>query len=301
VDLVTAECREGRLVGSVEPRAASSWATVSATAGASSEVTTTATATATPVATELSTAAAGTATGAATSTACATVTGVSSSVVLAVDDNLLLLRSSILGLAGLATGTSHEVLVRRVACECLALGELLLGTLVGLANFNACTERGTLLFLLGKVLLVGFGLVLLLGSIGTSLAVWSSGESGIPAVSVGSSVGVVLCFSVGDGVAGLLVGPLGIATLTAPSLSSLLLLFANAGVAVTVVTWRTVTTASTSSSTTTSLATVLAVSSGAALTTVVTTLRAAVGLITTSSTLRPSTASASSRGRCRSS
>jgi hypothetical protein len=297
VDLVTAECREGRLVGSVEPRAASSWATVSATAGASSEVTTTATATATPVATELSTAAAGTATGAATSTACAwrgsisksvetsqpnpsltTVTGVSSSVVLAVDDNLLLLRSSILGLAGLATGTSHEVLVRRVACECLALGELLLGTLVGLANFNACTERGTLLFLLGKVLLVGFGLVLLLGSIGTSLAVWSSGESGIPAVSVGSSVGVVLCFSVGDGVAGLLVGPLGIATLTAPSLSSLLLLFAvdpsisfalsifshgrcipNAGVAVTVVTWRTVTTASTSSSTTTSLATVLAV------------------------------------------
>jgi len=193
VDLVTAEGREGRLIGSVEPRTArSSWTTVSATTGASSEVTTTATATATSVATELSATTTGAATGATTSTARATVTGVSSSIVLAVDDNLLLLRTSILGLAGLAASTRHEVLGRRVACECLALGELLLGTLIGLADFNACTERGALLLLLGKVLFVGFGLVLLLGGIGAGLAIWSSGESRIPGISVSSGVGVVL-------------------------------------------------------------------------------------------------------------
>jgi hypothetical protein len=80
--------------------------------------------------------------------------------------------------------------------------------------------------LLGKVLFVGFGFVLLLGCIGASLAIWSSGEGRIPSIGVSSGVGVVLCFSIGDGVASLLVGPFGVAALTAPSLSSLLLLFA---------------------------------------------------------------------------
>lgn len=105
----------------------------------------------------------------------------------------------------LATGASEVLLLHAV--DGLALGELLGGALVGLADGEAgVTKSLALLGQVGKVLVVGLALVL--------LGLLSGG-----ALSVG---GLVLGLSGSNGVAGLLVLPLGLTLLVTPAVTGLL-------------------------------------------------------------------------------
>lgn len=119
---------------------------------------------------------------------------------------LLLPETSSLALAG-----SHEVLLIVLAGEGLALGELLAGALVGLADGQVTTELQLLLGDLGEMLLVGLGLHLGLGGL-----LWLLGggwDAGVEALGL---------FGFGDGFAGFLVCELGFARLAAPGVRSLL-------------------------------------------------------------------------------
>ena len=154
---------------------------------------------------------------ASTATA-ATVVGVGRRIVLAVEnDNILLL--GLLFLAGLGAGAGEVVLLLGVARELSALG-LLLGALVGLSRLERAAESKTLLGLLGKVLVVGLGLLLGLG--GGSVFADGGTSIGAPAI-----CGLLLSFSLGNGFASGLVGPFGLSVgSVTPSVSGLLLLVA---------------------------------------------------------------------------
>lgn len=108
---------------------------------------------------------------------------------------------------GLGSGTGHEVFLL-LARDGSALRELLAASLVGLADVLG-SERELLLGLLGKVSGVGLALVLglRLDSV-LSLSVLGDG---------------LLLLGLGDLVTSLLVCELGIAVVTAPAVSSLLL------------------------------------------------------------------------------
>jgi len=220
-----AEGREGRLVLGVDGTTTGTAALLGAGTSGSTATTlaTTATTTATTLATATSTTALATAT---TGTTTATVTSVGCGIVLAIKSKGVL-GLGLLGAVLLGTGTSEVLLVG--ALDGLALGELLAGALVGLADGEAVAGKSLALLLkVGKVLLVGLGVVLL----GLGGGVHTIGTSR------GSRVGAVVVLSFGSGEVGtgLLVSPLGATLLEAPAVTGLLLVLANAGVAVTVVT-----------------------------------------------------------------
>jgi hypothetical protein len=210
-----AEGREGRLVLGVDGTATGTAALLGAgTAGsAATTLATAATTTATTLTTATSTTALATAT---TGTTTATVTSVGSGVVLTIESKGVL-GLGLLGTVLLATGTSEVLLVDTL--DGLALGELLAGTLVGLADGEAVAGKSlALLGKVGKVLLVGLGVVLL--SLG--------GGVHTVGASCGSRVGrvVVLNFGSCEVGAGLLVVPLGGTLLEAPAVTGLLLVLA---------------------------------------------------------------------------
>jgi hypothetical protein len=210
-----AEGREGRLVLGVDGTATGTAALLGAgTAGsAATTLATAATTTATTLTTATSTTALATAT---TGTTTATVTSVGSGVVLTIKSKGVL-GLGLLGAVLLATGTSEVLLVNTL--DGLALGELLAGTLVGLADGEAVAGKSlALLGKVGKVLLVGLGVVLL--SLG--------GGVHTVGASCGSRVGrvVVLNFGSCEVGAGLLVVPLGGTLLEAPAVTGLLLVLA---------------------------------------------------------------------------
>ena len=210
-----AEGREGRLVLGVDSTATGTAALLGAgTAGsATTTLATTATTTATTLATATSATALATAT---TGTTTATVTSVGSGVVLTIKSKGVL-GLGLLGAVLLATGTSEVLLVDTL--DGLALGELLAGALVGLADGEAVAGKSlALLGEVGKVLLVGLGVVLLrLGG-------------GVHTVGArrGGRVGRVVVLDLGSGKvgAGLLVVPLGGTLLEAPAVTGLLLVLA---------------------------------------------------------------------------
>jgi len=120
-------------------------------------------------------------------------------------------------------GASASEVLLVSALDGLALGELLAGTLVGLADGEAVAGKSlALLGEVGEVLLVGLGVVLLLGL----------GGGGDLRLGVASGV---LNLGGGNVGASLLVRPLGLALYLAPAVTGLLLVLANASVAVTVV------------------------------------------------------------------
>lgn len=118
---------------------------------------------------------------------------------------------------GLAAGASHVGLLL-LGFESLAL-ELLLGAFVGLADVRG-SESALLLSLLSEV-----------GSVRLAL-VFGLGLSGVLS-SVGGSV---LGLGLSDSLTGLLVSELSVAVVSSPSVSGLLLVVGNTGLAVTVVT-----------------------------------------------------------------
>lgn len=188
-------------------------ATSTTTLTASTTVTTAATALAT---TERSTALA-TATAATVTTAAAgtTLTGRGSEHALAIKLNVNLLLALALTL-GLAAGAGEEVLL--LALNLGALGEVLGAALVGLADV-LLAKLQLLLSQLGEVGSIGLGVVLALGLSSLSLSILLDG---------------VLLLLLGDGLTGLLVSKLGLASLGAPAVGSLLLVLAKTGPAVTV-------------------------------------------------------------------
>jgi hypothetical protein len=106
---------------------------------------------------------------------------------------------------GLAAGSGEEVLL--LAGDLGALGEVLGAALVGLAQV-LLTEVQLLLSQLGEVGSVGLGVVLGLGLSSLSLGILLDG---------------LLLLLLGDGLTGLLVSKLGLASLGTPAVSSLLL------------------------------------------------------------------------------
>lgn len=105
----------------------------------------------------------------------------------------------------LAAGAGEVLLLRAV--DGLALRELLGGTLVGLADGEAgITKSLALLGQVGEVLVIGLALVLLGLLRGSAFGVG----------------GLVLSLGGGDGVAGLLVLPLGLTLLVTPAVTGLL-------------------------------------------------------------------------------
>jgi hypothetical protein len=210
-----AEGREGRLVLWVDGTTTGTAALLGAgTAGsAATTLATAATATATALTTATSTTALATAT---TGTTTATVTSVGGGVVLTVKSKGVL-GLGLLGAVLLGTGTGEVLLVS--ALHGLALGELLAGALVGLADGEAVAGKSlALLGKVGKVLLVGLGVVLLrLGG-------------GVHTVGTGSGgrVGSVVVLNFGSSKVGtsLLVVPLRGTLLEAPAVTGLLLVLA---------------------------------------------------------------------------
>ena len=140
----------------------------------------------------------------AAATARSTLTGRGSEHTLAIklDVNLLLALALTLGLAA---GGSEEVLL--LASDLGALGEVLGAALVGLAQV-LLTEVQLLLSQLGEVGDVGLGVVLGLGLSSLSLGILLDG---------------LLLLLLGDGLTGLLISKLGLASLGTPAVSSLLL------------------------------------------------------------------------------
>lgn len=124
----------------------------------------------------------------------------------------------------LAGGTGEVLLLHTL--DGLALGELLVGALVGLADGEAvATESLALLGEVGKVLVVGLALVLLgLGS--GSRTVRAGAESRVGGASVGSEASLVLSLGGSNSVTSLLVVPLGLALLVTPAVTGLLLVLA---------------------------------------------------------------------------
>lgn len=182
--------------------------TSTTTLTASTTVTTAATAlAATERTTALATATAATVT---TATAGTTLTGSGGEHALAVELNVDLLLALTLTL-GLATRAGEEVLL--LTLDLGALGEVLSAALVGLANV-LLTKAQLLLSQLSEVGSVGLGVVLGLGLSGGSLGILLDG---------------ILLLLLGDGLTGLLVSKLGLASLGAPAVSGLLLVLAIKG------------------------------------------------------------------------
>jgi hypothetical protein len=210
-----AEGREGRLVLGVDGTATGTAALLGA--GTSGSTATTLATAATTTATTLTTATSTTALTTATAgTTTATVTSVGSGVVLAVKSKGVLglgLLSAVL----LGTGTGEVLLVS--ALNGLTLGELLVGALVGLADGEAVAGKSlALLGEVGKVLLVGLGVVLLrLGGGVHTVGASSRGRVGRV---------VVLNFGSCEVGTGLLVVPLRGTLLEAPAVTGLLLVLA---------------------------------------------------------------------------
>lgn len=119
--------------------------------------------------------------------------------------DLLLALALTLGLAG---GSGEEVLL--FTLDLGTLGELLGAALVGLAEV-LLAKLQLLLSQLGKVGGVGLGVVLGLGLSGLSLSVLLNG---------------LLLLLLGDGLTGLLVSKLGLASLGTPAVGGLLLVLA---------------------------------------------------------------------------
>jgi hypothetical protein len=119
----------------------------------------------------------------------------------------------VLALTLLLAGRSSNVIGTLLLSDGLALGELLGAALVGLAYIGG--GKGTLLLsLLGKVLSIGHGLVFRLGLCG-----------GLGRGFLGRSLDsgcVFLLVLLGNGLASLLVSPLGVTIGGTPALSSLL-------------------------------------------------------------------------------
>lgn len=179
-------------------------------------------------ATELATAAA------ASSATALTGRGSKHTVAVELNVDLLLARTFALGLA---LTTSNEIFLL-VAGEGGTLGELLGATLVGLANVLG-GKRKLLLGQLSKVGSVGLALVLRL-SLGLGLSIFPDG---------------VLLFGLSNSLASLLISQFSVTVLSAPAMSSLLVVLADAGPAVTVTLTTGTTTASSSTAATTALAT----------------------------------------------
>jgi hypothetical protein len=207
VENLCAQAGESAGVGDV---GASGTATATTGTGIATSLTTaTAATTLAASATELATATTLAGATAATATALAatstgtTLTGRGSehAVTVELDVNLLLALALTLGLAGRA---GHEVLLGTGNGG--TLGELLAAALVGLAE-ALLTELQLLLSKLSKVGDVGLGVVLGLGLSSLGLGVLLDG---------------LLLLSLGDGLASLLVSELGVAVVTAPAVSSLL-------------------------------------------------------------------------------
>jgi hypothetical protein len=167
---------------------------------AATEFTATTTASLSTTATALSTAT-------AASSTVATLTGRGSkhTVTVELDANLLLAGTLTLGLA---SGSGHEVLLV-VLGDGLAFGELGAGAFVGLTDVGGTREL--LLSQLGEVDVVGLALVFRLG-LGLSLSVLLDS---------------LLLVGLSDGLASLFVGQLGVAVVSAPAVSSLLLVLAD--------------------------------------------------------------------------
>ena len=149
-------------------------------------------------------------------------TGIRGGVILTIKSERVL-GLVLLGTVLLGTGAGEVLLVN--ALDGLALRELLAGTLVGLADGEAVAGKSLALLLkVGKVLLVGLGVVLL----GLGGCVHTIGTSR------GSRVGAVVVLSFGSGEVGtgLLVSPLGATLLEAPAVTGLLLVL-TIGVSVT--------------------------------------------------------------------
>jgi hypothetical protein len=194
-----AEGREGRLVLGVDGTTTGTAALLGA--GTSGSTATTLATAATTTATTLTT---------------ATVTSVGSGVVLTIKSKGVL-GLGLLGAVLLATSTGEVLLVD--ALDGLALGELLAGALVGLADGKAVAGKSlALLAEVGKVLLVGLGVVLL-GLGGGVHTVGASGRGRVGRV-------VVLNFGSCEVGTGLLVVPLGGTLLEAPAVTGLLLVLA---------------------------------------------------------------------------
>lgn len=172
------------------------------------------------------------ATAAATSTTSTVIARVGRGVVLAVDGEKVLLLHFLLA-AGLLVGGGHVVLLFGSALDRLALGEVLLGALVGLTDLQgAAAQRQALLGLLGEVLVVRLGVVLGLRGGGLDIAILVSelgavGESRVFGIDVGSEASFVLRFGLSNGLAGFFIGPLGGAGFSTPSVCGLLLVFAD--------------------------------------------------------------------------
>lgn len=213
-----AERRESRLVLGVDGTATGAGALLGAgTAGGTTATLATSTAaTATTLTTATSTTSLTTAT---TGTTTATVSSVGGGVVLAVKSKRVL-GLVLLGAVLLGAGASEVLLVGTL--DGLALGELLAGALVGLADGEAvATKSLALLGEVGKVLLVGLGVVLL--GLGSGVdAVRAGGNSRVGTV----NSAFVLRFGGSNVGTGLLVGPLGLALYAAPAVTSLLLVLA---------------------------------------------------------------------------
>jgi hypothetical protein len=173
---------------------------VAATLATAATAATTTALSATELATALATATAATVTATSTGTAL-TGRGSEHAVTVKLDVDLLLALALTLGLA---TGTGHEVLL--LTGNGGALGELLAAALVGLAE-ALLTELQLLLCELSKVGSVRLGVVLGLGLSGLSLGVLLDG---------------ILLLSLGNGLASLLVSELGVAVVTTPAVSCLL-------------------------------------------------------------------------------
>jgi hypothetical protein len=210
-----AEGREGRLVLGVDGTTTGTAALLGA--GTSGSTTTTLATAATTTATTLTTATSTTALATATTgTTTATVPSVGSGVVLTIKSKGVL-GLGLLGAVLLATSTGEVLLVD--ALDGLALGELLVGALVGLADGKAVAGKSlALLAEVGKVLLVGLGVVLL-GLGGGVHTVGASGRGRVGRV-------VVLNFGSCEVGTGLLVVPLGGTLLEAPAVTGLLLVLA---------------------------------------------------------------------------
>lgn len=246
VNLLAAEGREGALVGSVDATTRTS--TGSATRGrvtvasvateATPEFATAAPAAVTPTVATGSVTTATSTTSSATSTPSTTVV-LDGRVVLALQHNKILGLILLLALL-LATGSGNEGLILGVALKCLALWEFLLRALVRLACLQLlAAESQTLLGKLSEILVVGLGNFLWLGwrrllNLGRGGS-WPVAESCVATRSVRGEASIFLDLGGCDGLTSLLVVQLGISSLGAPSLGSLLLVLANIGVTLTVV------------------------------------------------------------------
>jgi hypothetical protein len=133
---------------------------------------------------------------------------------------------------GLATASYEEVLLVCGFVHGSAFRELLLGSFVCLAYLKRVIAEGkTLLGLLSEILVVRLGLLFCFGCHCVlikllTLCAWPVGEVGVGSASVWCEAGVFFRLCLGNRLSSLLIFPLGVAILSTPAVSSLLLVFA---------------------------------------------------------------------------